>query len=128
MIHMHKHFISLTIISLLSSCAYPSSYEAQYDCSAWVKKGDSYTGVIKAIERNENSKDEIDTIFKDTENIFSLRKCIKDIETKQVLGLSIKNRMAGQTYTFQESQRANEAPLRLIDINLDWKVEKRFRY
>ena len=125
---MKKSFLSLTIASLLSSCAYPSSYEAQYDCSDWVKKRDSYTGVIKAIQRNENSKDKRDAVFKDTENIFSLRKCIKDIETKQVLGLSLKNRIAGQTYIFQESQRVKDAPLNLIDINLDWKVEKRFRY
>ena len=56
------------------------------------------------------------------------RKMTKDIETKQVIGLSLKNRIAGQTYTFQESQRVKDAPLRLIDMNLDWKVEKRFRY
>ncbi len=126
---MEKSFLLLAITSsVLASCAYPSSYEAQYDCSAWVKKGDTYSGVIKAIEKNETSKDQIDAVFKDTENIFSLRKCTKDIETKQILGLSINNRIAGQTYTFNESQRVKDAPLRLMDINLDWKVEKRFRY
>ena len=125
---MKKSFLSLTIASLLSSCAYPSSYEAQYDCSTWVKKGNSYTGVIKAIEKNAQTKDQINAVFKDTVNTFALRKCTKDIETKQVLGLSLKNRIAGQTYIFEESQRVKDAPLNLIDINLDWKVEKRFRY
>jgi len=125
---MKKSFLSIVFASILSSCAYPSSYEAQYDCSAWVKRGNSYTGVIKAIERNAQTKDQIDALFKDTVNTFSLRKCKKDIETKKVLGLSLKNRIAGQTYVFQESQRVKDAPLNLIDINLDWKVEKRFRY
>ena len=125
---MKKSFLSVVFASILSSCAYPSSYEAQYDCSAWVKRGNSYTGVIKAIERNAQTKDQIDAVFKDTVNTFSLRKCTKDIETKKVLGLSLKNRIAGQTYVFQESQRVKDAPLNLIDINLDWKVEKRFRY
>ena len=125
---MKKSFLSIVFASILSSCAYPSSYEAQYDCSAWVKRGNSYTGVIKAIERNAQTKDQIDAVFKDTVNTFSLRKCTKDIETKKVLGLSLKNRIAGQTYVFQESQRVKDAPLNLIDINLDWKVEKRFRY
>ena len=125
---MKKSFLSLTIASLLSSCAYPSSYEAQYDCSTWVKKGNSYTGVIKAIEKNAQAKDQINAVFEDTMNTFALRKCAKDIETKQVLGLSIKNRIAGQTYIFNESQRVKDTPLRLMDLNLDWKVEKRFRY
>ena len=125
---INRAFISLTIASLLSSCAYPSSYEAQYDCSTWVKKGNSYTGVIKAIEKNAQTKDQINAVFKVTVNTFSLRKCLKDIETKQVLGLSLDNRIAGQTYIFNESQRVTDNPLRLIDIDLDWKVEKRFRY
>ena len=125
---MEKLFLLLAITSLLASCTYPSSYEAQYDCSAWVKRGNSYTGVIKAIEKNAQTKDQIDAVFKDTVNTFSLRKCKKDIETKKVLGLSLKNRIAGQTYVFQESQRVKDAPLNLIDIDLDWKVEERFRY
>ncbi len=114
--------------TILASCAYPSIYEASYSCTAWAKKGGSYTGVIKAIEKNAQSQDQIDEVFKDTVNTFSLRKCTKEIATKQVLGLSIQNRIAGQTYTFNESQRVKDAPLRLIDINLDWEVKKRFRY
>ena len=84
--------------------------------------------MIKAIEKNAQTKDQINAVFEDTVNTFALRKCTKDIETKQVLGLRLKNRIAGQTYIFQESQRVKDAPLNLIDINLDWKVEKRFRY
>ena len=125
---MKKFLFFLLSSTVLYSCAYPSFYEAMYSCTVWVKKGNSYSGVIKAIEKNAQSKDQIDAIFKDTENIFSIRKCKKDIETKQVLGLSIKNRIAGQTYTFNESQRIKDNPLRLMDINLDWKVEKRFSY
>ena len=125
---MQKILLLLLSSTVLSSCTYPSFYEASYSCTAWVKKGNSYRGVIKAIKKNAQTKGQIDAMFKDTENIFSLRKCTKDIETKQVLGLSIKNRIAGQTYIFNESQRVKDAPLRLMDINLDWKVEKRFRY
>ena len=56
----------------------------------------------------------------------ALSRVLKLIEKKT--GLSIENRMASQTYIFNESQRVKDDPLRLIDIDLDWKVEKRFRY
>ena len=51
-----------------------------------------------------------------------------DLETNQVLGLTLKIRVSGQTYIFNENQRLKKSPSRLIDRNLDWQVEKRFRY
>ena len=67
-------------------------------------------------------------VFKDTLNTFSLRNCQKDLETNQVLGLTLKNRVSGQTYIFNENQRLKKSPSRSIERNLDWQVEKRFRY
>ena len=48
--------------TILSSCAYPSFYEASYSCTAWVKKGASYSGVIKAIKKDEQTKGQIDHV------------------------------------------------------------------
>lgn len=125
---MKNTIASIASLTLLSACGYPSSYEAQYDCTKWVKDGATYNGVIKAIAETNDNKNQIKEVFTDTLNTFSLRKCQKDLETNQVLGLILKNRVAGQTYIFKENQRIREAPSRLIDRNLDWQVEKRFRY
>ena len=46
---MKKILFLLLSSTVLSSCAYPSFYEAQYDCAKWVKDGGTYNGVIKAI-------------------------------------------------------------------------------
>ncbi len=125
---MKKTIASIASLTLLSACGYPSFYEAQYECSKWVKDGGTYNGIIKAIAETNDNKNQIKEVFTDTLNTFSLRKCQKDIETNQVLGLTLKNRVAGQTYIFNENQRIRKAPSRLIDRNLDWQVEKRFRY
>ena len=125
---MKNTIASIASLALLSSCGYPSFYEAQYDCAKWDKDGGIYNGVIKAIAETNDNKNQIKEVFTDTLNTFSLRKCQKDIDTNQVLGLTLKNRVAGQTYIFNENQRIRKAPSRLIDRNLDWQVEKRFRY
>tara|TARA_B100001250_G_scaffold154700_1_gene132911 strand:- start:79 stop:456 length:378 start_codon:yes stop_codon:yes gene_type:complete len=125
---MKNTIASIASLALLSACGYPSFYEAQYDCAKWVKDGGTYNGVIKAIAETNDNKNQIKEVFRDTLNTFSLRKCQKDQETNQVLGLILKNRVAGQTYIFNENQRIRKAPSRLIDRNLDWQVEKRFRY
>ena len=44
-------WIPITIVSL-SSCSYPSFYEAKYSCNEWKKKGELYSGIIKALEEN----------------------------------------------------------------------------
>ncbi len=36
--------------------------------------------------------------------------------------------VADKTYTFDEFPRIKDAPLKLMDINLDWKIEKLFHY
>ena len=52
----------------------------------------------------------------------------QEIETKQILGLVTSNREAKKEYEFNASQRDNENPLRIIDNNIIWNVEKSFRY
>tara|TARA_Y100001968_G_C19275625_1_gene676578 strand:- start:290 stop:667 length:378 start_codon:yes stop_codon:yes gene_type:complete len=125
---MKKTIASIASLTLLSACGYPSFYEAQYECAKWVQEGDTYKGIIKSIAETNDNKSQIKELFRDTVNTFSLRKCQKDAETNQVLGLNLKNRVAGQTYIFNENQRIKNSPSRLIDRNLDWQVEKRFRY
>ncbi len=125
---MKKTIASIASLTLLSACGYPSFYEAQYECAQWVTDGGKYNGIIKAITETNDNKNQIKEVFRDTLNTFSLRKCQKDLETNQVLGLTLKNRVSGQTYIFNENQRLKKLPSRLIDRNLDWQVEKRFRY
>ena len=125
---MKKTLASIASLTLLSACGYPSFYEAQYECSKWVQEGGTYKGIIKSIAETNDNKIQIKELFRDTVNTFSLRKCQKDAETNQVLGLNLENRVAGQTYIFNENQRIKNSPSRLIDRNLDWQVEKRFRY
>ena len=124
--HFNKFLIGSCL--LLCSCGYPSNYEANQSCSEWQKGSDSYKGIIKAIKQTNNNDKSNLFLFKDTINTFSLRKCQDEKETKQVLGLILKNRVAGQTYIFNESQRLKDLPNNLIDLNLDWEVDKRFRY
>ena len=120
-------WIPITIISL-SSCSYPSFYEANYSCNEWKKKGELYSGIIKALEDNNQRDQDNNYLYKDTINNFSTRKCEKDSFTNQILGFNAVNRKGGEIYIFRESQRSKDSLSKLIDFNIDWKVEKRFRY
>ena len=120
-------WIPITIISL-SSCRYPSFYEAKYSCNEWKKKGELYSGIIKALEENNQRGQDNTYLYKDTINNFSTRKCEKDSFTNQILGFNAVNRKGGEIYIFRESQRSKDSLSKLIDFNIDWKVEKRFRY
>ena len=125
---MNKLLLVLAPLTLLSSCGYSSFYEANYSCIEWQRKGENYSGVIKAIEKTSQNKDSNAIFFKDTVNKFSTRKCEKDRDTKQILGFVAQNRDGGKLYLFNSSQRLKGSPQKLLDINIDWQVKKRFRY
>ncbi|WP_269615697.1 hypothetical protein [Prochlorococcus marinus] len=126
---MKNLLLLLSPISLvLSSCSYNSSFEANSECLKWANSGDTYTGVIKAIEKTEENKDNPVELFQDTTAVFSTRKCQKESETSQFLGLSASNREAGKQYILPPNQRDKNFPLRLIDLGIDWEVEKRYSY
>jgi len=113
---------------VLTSCGYNSIFEAKSSCLKWANESDTYTGFIKAIEKNESNQNLPEEFFSDTKAIFSRRRCQQEIETKQILGLVTSNREAKKEYEFNASQRDNENLLRLIDNNIIWNVEKSFKY
>ena len=125
---MKKPILFLSPLVLLASCGYPSFYEANYSCLEWQRQGEKYSGVIKAIPKSSENKDSAAFLFKDTVNSFSTRKCEKDKHTNQVLGFVSRNRDGGRRYIFSQSQRLKNQPSKLLDINIDWQVQKRFRY
>ncbi len=84
--------------------------------------------MIKALEDNNQRSQDNNYLYKETINNFSTRKCEKDSFTNQILGFNAVNRKGGEIYLFRESQRSKNSESKLIDINIDWKVEKRFRY
>ena len=121
-------YIFTPFVLIISSCGYNSSFQAKSSCLAWADKAETYTGLVKAIEKTAQNKDFPEEYFSDTKAVFSRRRCQQEVETKQILGLVTSNREAKKEYEFNASQRDNENPLRIIDNNIIWNVEKNFRY
>ena len=113
---------------MIASCSYNSIFEAKSSCLKWANDSDTYTGLVKAIEKNEANNNLPEEFFSDTTAVFSRRRCQQEVETKQILGLVTSNRESGEEYIFDTTQRDKELPLRLIDNNIIWSVEKNFRY
>ena len=82
---------------LLSGCKYGSYKEASDACKEWVKKGSKY------YEYSGSSK----KYYRD------MRDCIKEEETKKVLGLEYINIDPGMNYKIKNYER---------------EVKKRFKY
>ena len=57
-----------------------------------------------------------------------MRKCQFDKETSQILGLKVLNREKNKNYYFSQGQRLKNSPSNLIDIDLKWEINKRFKY
>ena len=87
---MKNTLASIASLTLLSGYGYPSFYEAEYECSKWVQEGGTYMWLIKSIAEINDNKNQIKELIRYTVNTFSLRKCQKEAETSQVLGLNIK--------------------------------------
>ena len=124
---MKRSFL-LIIPFIIGGCSFGSFYEANISCEEWKDKGGIYTGIIVAINRNDSNKNSPDYLFKDTKNIFPMRRCQFDKETKQILGLELNNREENKNYYLSESQRLKNSPTNLLDRDLDWEIFKRFRY
>tara|TARA_A100000164_G_C21380997_1_gene528616 strand:- start:58 stop:432 length:375 start_codon:yes stop_codon:yes gene_type:complete len=124
---MKRSFL-LIIPFIISGCRFGSFYEANISCEEWKDQGGIYTGIIQAIKRNDSNKNSPDYLFKDTKNTFPMRRCEFDKETKQILGLDLKNREENKKYYLPQSQRLKDSPNNLLDLDLDWEVVKRFRY
>ena len=121
-------YIFAPFVLIISSCGYNSSFQAKSSCLAWADKAETYTGLVKAIEKTAQNNDLPEEYFSDTKAVFSRRRCQQEVETKQILGLVTSNREPGEEYIFDTTQRDKELPLRLIDNNIIWSVEKNFRY
>ena len=124
---MKRSFL-LIIPFIISGCRFGSFYEANNTCEDWKEQGGVYTGIIEAIKRNDSNKSSPDYLFKDTKNIFPMRRCQFDKETNQILGLELNNREENKNYYLSESQRLKNSPTNLLDRDLDWEIFKRFRY
>ena len=57
-----------------------------------------------------------------------MRKCQFYKETSQILGLKVLNREKNKNYYFPQGQRLQNSPSNLIDIDLKWEINKRFKY
>tara|TARA_B100001093_G_scaffold387344_1_gene373331 strand:+ start:71 stop:445 length:375 start_codon:yes stop_codon:yes gene_type:complete len=123
-----RNFLIISLPIFLSSCAYGSLYEAKSTCNDWASEGGNYTGFIKAIPRTEKNKNLNKEQFVDTVNNFPIRKCLNEPQTNKILGLEVKNREANKSYRIPEGRRLQNNPKTIVDINLNWEVDKKFRY
>ncbi|AIQ96013.1 hypothetical protein [Prochlorococcus sp. MIT 0604] len=121
-------FLILPFPILLLSCGAGSFYEANLSCEEWLEQGGFYVAILEGIKKNDKNMNLPEYVFDDVKNNFSIRKCIYDKETNQILGLEVSNREKNKTYYFPENQRVKDSPLRLFDLDLKWKIEKRFKY
>tara|TARA_B100000575_G_C22758418_1_gene451688 strand:- start:123 stop:509 length:387 start_codon:yes stop_codon:yes gene_type:complete len=112
----------------ITGCKYGSFYEANLSCEEWKKEAGNYTGIIQGIKRTEENKNLPQYVFKDTQNLFPMRKCQFDKETNQVLGLSAINREVNKNYYLPQTQRLRNSPSNLIDLDINWEIKKRFKY
>ena len=124
---MNKLFLAF-IPLMLTGCGYNSFYEANLACEEWKSEGGSYSGTIEAINKNDKNRNEPDYLFTDTKNTFPMRKCQFDKETNQIIGLEVLNREKNKNYYFPNNQRLQKSPNNLLDIDLKWKILKRFKY
>ena len=121
-------FCLISIPFILLGCGFNSFYEANLSCEEWKKEGGSYTAIIEGIKKNDNNKNQPEYLFNDTKNNFPMRKCQFDKETNQILGLGVLNREKNKNYYFSPGQRLKGSPLNLVDIDLKWEIDKRFKY
>ena len=112
----------------ITGCKYGSFYEANLSCDEWKKEAGNYTGIIQGIKRTEDNKNLPQYAFKDTKNFFPIRKCQFDKETKQVLGMTALNREVNKNYYFPQTQRLKGSPSNLLDVDINWVINKRFKY
>ena len=124
---MNKSFLAF-ITLMLAGCGYNSFYEANLGCEEWKVEGGSYSGTIEAINKNDKNRNEPEYLFIDTKNTFPMRKCQFDKETNQIIGLEVLNREKNKNYYFSKNQRLQKSPNNLLDIDLKWKILKRFKY
>ena len=128
----HIYFMNKSLLVslpfLIISCGYRSFYEASISCEKWREEGGTYTGVIEALKKNDNNKNQPEFLFNETKNNFPMRKCQFDKETNQILGLKVLNREKNKNYYFPQGQRLQNSPSNLIDIDLKWEINKRFKY
>ena len=123
--------LPLVILSILicSGCTkYGSFYEANKSCIKWANEAGTYSGIIQAKKKTDLTQKGKEYLYEDTTNTFPMRKCQLDKETKQLLGLSATNRDENKTYYFPETQRLKNSPENILDININWEVEQRFKY
>ena len=124
---MNKFYL-IFLPFILLGCGFDSFYEANLSCEEWKKEGGSYSAIIEGIKKNDNNKNQPEYLFSDTKNNFPMRKCQFDKETNQILGLGVLNREKNKNYYFSQAQRLRDSPLNLVDIDLKWEINKRFKY
>ncbi len=113
---------------LAIGCKFNSFYEASLGCEEWKADGGIYNGIVEAIKMNNSNVNKPEYLFKETKNSFPMRKCQVDKETNQIIGLKILNREENKNYYFKQSQRLKDSPDNLLDMDLKWDIEKRFKY
>ena len=117
-----KKLLLLLPLLALSSCSYPSKYEAEAACDRWARKGGKYiyvrykdnqTSLAGKYLAGELTPDEYLQAPKYTEYKYKTRDCQHESETRQYIGWD-KGTKAGEKYY------SGELP--------EWKIIKRFRY
>ena len=124
---MKKSFFSI-LPFFIFGCGYGSFYEANISCEKWKNEGGNYIGIIEAIKKNDKNSSQPKYLFVDTVNNFPMRKCQFDKETNQIIGLDVINREKNKKYYFSQNKRLKNSPTNIMDIDLEWKINKRFRY
>ena len=84
--------------------------------------------MIEAIKKNDDNKNQPKYLFVDTVNNFPMRKCQFDKETNQIIGLDVINREKNKKYYFSQNKRLKNSPSNIMDVDLEWEINKRFRY
>lgn len=121
-------YLITPFVLVITSCGYNSIFQAKSSCLDWANSAETYTGIVRGIEKTDQNNNLTEEYFSDTKAVFSRRRCQQEVETKQILGLVTSNRESGEEYIFDTNQRDKELPLRLIDNNIIWSVEKNFKY
>ena len=125
---MNKSFIYTIPLLFITACGYGSAYEARENCKKWVNEKGTYSGVIKAIEKSDKTKNLPEIVFKETVNTFPIRRCLQEPETKKFIGLEVTNREEKKGYIFSQNNRLKQDPSKILDNSASWEVVKRFKY
>ena len=104
LVYFMRRLLLAPLILVLSSCSYGSFYEAEKACFNWIDKGPTYK--YESTDPNGN-------LFVETG---SLRRCVGQNRTNQLIGLKDNNKRNGAYY------KLGTIPERKS------KVVKRFKY